>query len=230
MLKSFEKAKKNVDYYALDLSYSELERTFAELDTSKYHYVSFNALHGTYDDGFVWLAKPENRAKTTCLMTLGSSIGNFSREDSESFLQNFRNVLQPQDLVIVGLDACHDKDRVFSAYNDRQGVTERFYRNGLDHANKLLGYTLFKQSDWAIEGVYDGEHQKHIASYVCLADVRTDEFHFRAGSKIFLEQAYKYSEEQAEKLWRGAGLTCRSSFANSKQDYCWLSTLLHCCC
>ena len=47
LLKALEKAKKRVDYFALDLSYDELCRTFSELDANQYSYVSFNAFHGT---------------------------------------------------------------------------------------------------------------------------------------------------------------------------------------
>jgi uncharacterized SAM-dependent methyltransferase len=73
ILQALEKAKKNVDYYALDLSRKELERTLAQVPA--YRYVQCRGLLGTYDDGREWLKKPENASRRKCILSLGSSIG-----------------------------------------------------------------------------------------------------------------------------------------------------------
>lgn len=220
LLKAFEAAKKHVDYYALDLSLPELKRTFAELDTGAYQYVSFNALHGTYDDALDWLNTSGNRRKATCLVTMGSSLGNFSRESASKFLTNFKNVLQPSDLILVALDACQQPQRVFQAYNDSQAVTEQFYRNGLDHANLLLGYEAFKQNEWRPEGRYDEKLDRHHASYIPLTDVVTKDFSFKKGERIALEDAFKYNSTQSDQLWHDSGLVPQISYPNDTGDYC----------
>ena len=83
---------------------------------------------------------------------MGSSLGNFERESASKFLASFKNALRPSDLVLVALDACQQPERVFRAYNDSEAVTEKFYRNGLTHANSLLGYEAFRQDEWQPEG------------------------------------------------------------------------------
>jgi uncharacterized SAM-dependent methyltransferase len=76
LLHALEAAGKDIDYYALDLSLEELRRTLEQVPT--FQHVKCHGLHGTYDDGLDWLKMPENRSRTKCVMTLGSSIGRFS--------------------------------------------------------------------------------------------------------------------------------------------------------
>ncbi|KEF55758.1 uncharacterized protein A1O9_08509 [Exophiala aquamarina CBS 119918] len=219
MLRAFEAAKKEVDYYALDLSLPELERTFAELDTDDYHYVSFNALHGTYDDALQWLTASNGKGQTTCLLTMGSSLGNFERDSASKFLAGFKKVLHPSDLILVGLDSCQQPQRVYHAYNDSQAVTEKFYRNGLTHANSLLGYEAFKRDEWRPEGRYDQKLARHHASYVALTDVVNKDFSFKKGESVPFEDAFKYSSTQCEELWRASGLVPQAAYGNKEGDY-----------
>lgn len=71
LLQAFEDAGKDIDYYALDLSLRELERTLAELP--EYKHVSCHGLWGTYDDGKEWLKGIEGKPKA--ILHMGSSIG-----------------------------------------------------------------------------------------------------------------------------------------------------------
>lgn len=217
LFKAFEDAGKQIDYYALDLSLPELERTFSEIPTNQYPHICFHALHGTYDDGIAWLNGPQNYRKPTCVMTLGSSLGNFTRDEAAAFLAGIAAVLVPGDSLLVGLDACQNSGKIFRAYNDSKGITEKFYRNGLEHANRLLGNKVFAQKDWKIEGRYNEGIGRHEASYVSLNDLTAGGFTFHKGEKLYLESAYKYSDEQSNSLWRSAGLISQMSYGQS--DY-----------
>lgn len=219
LLKAFEQAQKTVHYYALDLSLPELKRTFSEISTDDYNYVHLTALHGTYDDALAWLRKPDNHRAPTCVLSLGSSIGNFSRDQAAEFLAEFVKVLGPADQLLIGLDSCQDAGKVFRAYNDRQQVTHRFYRNGLDHVNKLLGYEAFKSTDWEIVGRYDEKLDRHEASYRALSDVSFEGIDFKRGEYLKFEEAYKYSESQALDLWHSAGLIEQVNFSNKAGNY-----------
>jgi uncharacterized SAM-dependent methyltransferase len=77
LLQALEGAGKRIDYYALDLSQKELERTLAQLPP--YRHVRAHGLLGTYDDGREWLKKPSNASRQKCILSLGSSIGERSR-------------------------------------------------------------------------------------------------------------------------------------------------------
>ena len=212
LLKALERAKKRTDYYALDLSLPELKRTFAEVATADYKYVKFHALHGSYDDGLAWLMDKQD--KPVVIMSLGSSIGNFDRNEAAKFLTTFSTGMTSQDMFIVGLDACQDPEKVFKAYNDSEGVTERFYRNGLDHANSLLGEKAFRQEDWAVEGHYSTEENKHEAFYVAKKDLHIRDAFIRRGEKLKFEESYKYSIEESDMMWRDAELVSVCSYGN----------------
>ena len=221
LLDAFEKAQKKVQYYALDVSLPELERTFSIVHTSRYRYVSLNGLYGTYDDGLAWLGKERNHASkggcATCVMSLGSSIGNFTPQEAARFLAEFATVLDPADYMLIGLDACQDLNRVFQAYNDSKGVTEQFYRNGLDHVNRLLGYEAFKQCDWKPETNVNKE--RHQAVYLALRDIKTKDHTFAAGERLALEISCKYPDKRSDGLWRKSELIHQMAYANKNGEY-----------
>ena len=73
LLHALEAARKDVDYYALDLSSKELKRTLEQVPEFKH--VRCHGLLGTYEDGLDWLKLPQNRSRPKCVMSLGSSIG-----------------------------------------------------------------------------------------------------------------------------------------------------------
>lgn len=110
LLQALEAQGKKVDYYALDLSRKELERTLAAVP--KFEHVKCHGLHGTYDDGLEWLTRPGITSRSKCIMSLGSSIGNFDRKEASVFLKNFRDVLTKGDCMLVGVDACDDPSKV----------------------------------------------------------------------------------------------------------------------
>lgn len=197
----------------------ELHRTLSAIPAGKYEYVKCAGLHGTYEDGLAWLKVAETSAKATCVLSLGSSIGNFSRDEAANFLLHVTRVLKAQDSLIIGLDSCQDAHKVFRAYNDSKGVTEVFYRNGLRHANRLLGYEGFQQSQWEVICRYDEKLHCHEAHYAALFDVNINGIEIAKGSKILLEVANKYFGEQMKRLWHGSGLIHQAAFGNEKGDY-----------
>lgn len=75
LLQAFEDAHKSIDYYALDLSREELERTLSHVPD--FEHVSCHGLLGTYEDGVMWLKQPAIVDRSKCILHLGSSIGEF---------------------------------------------------------------------------------------------------------------------------------------------------------
>ncbi|KAL8933764.1 MAG: hypothetical protein Q9211_005596 [Gyalolechia sp. 1 TL-2023] len=218
LLGALESAKKKVQYHALDLSEPELQRTLSALP-KHWEYVQCRGLLGTYDDGLDWLRRPELDQQPIWILSLGSSVGNFGRQEAASFLQGFANTLRSTDVVLVGLDACQTKDKVYHAYNDREGKTHEFLLNGLVHANRLLGKDVFKLGDWEVIGEYDEAAGRHQAFYSPLKDLVIDGVDIAAGEKVRVEESYKYSSSQSDELWRQAGLVQQGCFTNSSNDY-----------
>lgn len=202
------------------MSYTELERTLSAVPDGTFTHVKCHGLYGTYDDGLVWLQKDEIKSKPKTVLSLGSSIGNFNRPDAAGFLHNFAEVLQgPNDTLLIGLDGTKDKDTVWHAYNDKEGVTLKFYQNGLLNANKILGKDVFVLDQWDITGIYNEKEGRHEAFITPLQDVVVEGTTCHKGERLRIEEAYKYSKEEATTLWRCAGLMEKHNWANGQVDY-----------
>ncbi|CAJ2513787.1 Uu.00g019060.m01.CDS01 [Anthostomella pinea] len=219
LLQALEDAGKEVDYYALDLSKEELDRTLAQLPT--FQHVRCHGLLGTYDDGRDWLKTPSIAARPKCILSLGSSIGNFHRDDAASFLKGFADVLQATDRILIGIDSCTNPSKVFHAYNDKEGTTHRFIHNGLRHANEILGEQAFVLDDWEVIGeyVYDSEGGRHQAFYSPIRDTVALGETIHAHERVQIEQSLKYSKEGCVKLWALAGMIEVDRWMTEDEDY-----------
>ena len=217
-MQALERARKDIDYYALDLSRPELERTLAEVE-GQYKHVRCHGLLGTYDNGLAWLKRPENLQKPKCILWMGSSIGNLSPNEAADFLKGFSGILGDKDSMLIGVDACQDKDKVYHAYNDREGTTLEFYYNGLMNANKHLGKEIFNRADWTVIGEYDEDASRHQAFYSPVRDVVVEGIYIKAGEKVKFEESYKYPLLQSNQLWQRAGLMSQAIFGNRLDDY-----------
>ncbi|EOD44923.1 putative duf323 domain protein [Neofusicoccum parvum UCRNP2] len=219
LLQALERQKKDIDYFALDLSLPELERTLAEVPSQSYKHVKCHGLHGTYDDGMVWMKRPEISSKPKTVLSLGSSIGNFKRHEAGPFLRSVADSLQTGDNLIIGLDACKDPERVYHAYNDRHGTTHAFILNGLRNANRILGTEAFKAGEWEAIGEFDVENGRHHAFVSPLKDVTVDGVAIKAGERIRIEESYKYSAEETRALWEYTQVAEGAKWTNKAGDY-----------
>ncbi|KAI5288152.1 hypothetical protein KEM54_005432 [Ascosphaera aggregata] len=219
LLDEFEKQKKDCHYYALDLDESELERSFDNINIRQYSYVRFDCLQGTYTDGLKWLNHPENREGPMCIMSIGSSLGNFDYKEACNFLRTCACHLYPGDKMMIGLDSCNNEKRVYRAYNDSAGLTEKFYYNALTHANTILGSEVFKRENWELSTLYDAAKVRHEAYLIAKVDFQYEDISIQKGEKVLIEQSQKYPNFSFMKLWADCGLVPKAQFANYEEDY-----------
>ncbi|KAF2799877.1 hypothetical protein K505DRAFT_320917 [Melanomma pulvis-pyrius CBS 109.77] len=219
LLQAIDRLGKDVEYYAVDLSLPELKRTFAEIPTQGYKHVKCFGLYGTYDHALEWLKSSHVSAKPKTILWLGSSMGNFKRDEVPPFLAGFRDALQPGNTMLIGIDSCKDPRRVYHAYNDKDDVTHDFTLNGLKHANHIMETNVFDLDDWEAIGEYDQEAGRHHAFVAPLKDVVIDGVSISKGERVRIEESYKYSREEIERLWQVAGLVENSVWSNSRGDY-----------
>ncbi len=84
---------------------------------------------------------------------LGSTIGNFFPPERQAFLRAVRQLLQPGDAFLLGIDLVKDRGELVAAYDDAQGVTAAFNLNVLDVINREL------------EADFDPNTFNHVARY-----------------------------------------------------------------
>ncbi|KAI5305647.1 U3 snoRNP protein [Ascosphaera pollenicola] len=219
LLDEFERQKKRCHYFALDLDASELERSFNGIDVEAYDYVRFSCLHGTYDDGLRWLKDPMNREGPMCVMSIGSTLGNFSAAEACEFLRMWAANLRPDDKMLIGLDSCDDEKKVYRAYNDSANVTREFYMNALTHANAILGSDVFHRNDWELSTRYNAKECSHEAYLVAKIDFRYENITVPRGARVFIEQSKKYPNFSYLRLWADSGLVAKAQFGNRDSDY-----------
>ena len=248
LLRALEALGKRADYYALDLDRNELARALGQLlDAGRFQHVRCHGLHGTYDDGQRWIARPGNAGKPKCVLSLGSTLGSFAPPEVAAFLKTWAETLKTtpgpggggesagtSSRVILGLDGCRDADWVFAAYNDPSGVNRRFILNALDAANSHLGYEAFNARDWTVEGEWDAIQGRHVQYLVPLVNVgigfvqeqqqqqqppQSITIFVKAGEKVELASSYKFDDEAKEQLWEESGLVVVSKYMSPNRTY-----------
>jgi dimethylhistidine N-methyltransferase len=168
----------------------------------------------------------------------GSSIGNFSPQEAQIFLQGVRKTLGKDGAMLIGVDLHKDKPILEAAYNDCQGVTAAFNFNILHHINGVLG-TRFNVEHFEHKAIYSEEKSRiemHLVStmdqIVHISDVNNPDSEstqvvFKTGETIHTENSYKYSKAGFTELVEGAGFEVRECWSDDK-DY-FAMFYLHCC-
>lgn len=219
-MRAIDKLGKHIDYYALDLDRPELERTLAAVQEKEpYQHVKCFGLWGTYDDGLAWLQTPPIKGKRCTVLSLGSSIGNFSRDAGAEFVKSFVDVLGPHDHFLLAVDRCSDADRVYHAYNDSKGVTHKFVLNGLTHANILAGEKVFDLSKWQVIGEYNKAAHRHQAFVSPTEDVNVLGVAIAAGEKLRIEESHKYDDAEITRLWEAADVREVKRWTDARGDH-----------
>lgn len=159
--------------------------------------------------------RARNRPKI--VLSLGSTIGSFGRADAAGFLARFAECVgqgegggvgggRGSGSVLLAVDGCKDSERVWSAYNDGEGLNEKFIANAFKHANRILKYDAFEEQDWTVKGEWNVESGSHDWYYIPLKDVVVEGTVFSEGERVAAVKSYKYDGIDRLKLYRAAGV------------------------
>ena len=146
----------------------------------------------------------------TLALYIGSSIGNFEPREAALLLRRIREVLRPNDALLLGIDLVKNPDTLLAAYDDADGVTASFNRNILVRMNRELGADFNPDSfeHRAVWNPVDSRMEMYLISEKTQT-VRIEALdltiEFRRGESIHTENSYKYQRGQAEALLVSAG-------------------------
>jgi dimethylhistidine N-methyltransferase len=143
----------------------------------------------------------------------GSTIGNFEPHEACGFLRHAGGLLGAGAVLVIGVDLVKDKEILFRAYNDADGVTAKFNLNLLARINRELGAN-FDLEAFEHHAFYNSEQHRiemHLAS-TRRQKVRVNgaTIDFRAGETIHTENSYKYTVESFQAMARGSGWSPRA--------------------
>lgn len=208
LLQALTRRQLRVPYYPVDISPAALAEARERVE-SQCAGVSVRTVVADFAHGFAFLRDIPGRK---LVLYLGSSIGNFDREDAVDMLTQIRSALKPGDTLLLGTDLAKDPRVLVPAYDDAQGVTERFNKNILCRINRELG------------GNFDLDFFRHVALWnpresrmeIYLESLRPQtvqlsllglQVKFANGERIHTENSYKYTLSMASAMLELAGFT-----------------------
>ncbi|MGA9770249.1 MAG: L-histidine N(alpha)-methyltransferase [Blastocatellia bacterium] len=199
LIEALLERQKELHYLPVDISDESLEASSREL-LKAYPQLRITAYASDYFTALRAIAETTTRERTVALF-LGSNIGNFDPEEAQEFFREVRNVLDPEDALLVGADLKKSAAVLVPAYDDPLGVTAAFNLNLLARINRELG-GQFDIKKFAHRAVYNEELGRIELYLVSLArqTVRIQALDFEAsfeeGETIYTESSYKFDPEQ----------------------------------
>lgn len=222
ILEAFLKRQPNLTYVPIDISDSILTETATDL-TGRYPSLNVVANHGLYQQGLQYCSQSfKNSRKLVCF--LGSSLGNFKRDDAAKFLKEVRQTMTHKDKLLLGLDLKKDKNVLERAYDDSKGVTAAFNMNLLERINNELGGTfdLTKFVHVALYNEQEGRIEMRIRateSQDVFVEALGQTIHFDKDETIHTENSYKYSPLEIDSLATQAGFYIEQMFTDKGKRF-----------
>jgi dimethylhistidine N-methyltransferase len=208
-------------FVPIDISREQLLRVTDEL-ASDYPGLEVLSVCADYTSGFE-LPIPSRPSDRIVVYFPGSTIGNFDPVPARSFLEHIASVCGPGGALLIGVDLEKDPGVLYSAYNDRQGITAAFNLNLLERINHELN------------GNFQPEQFQHCAFYnagegrveMHLVSLRDQTVHldnktipFAEGESVWTESSYKYSLDDFKELAAAAGFRVEKVWTDEWQ---WFS-------
>ena len=153
---------------------------------------------------------------------LGSTIGNFEREEAVDFLRHAGALLGEGNALLIGADLWKDRAVLEAAYDDAQGVTANFNLNLLRRINRELDGN-FDLDAFRHEARCVDETQRIEMHLVSEKDqqavVAGNKFSFERGETIHTECSHKYTVEGFQALAREGGFTPRKAWLDRSERF-----------
>lgn len=205
----------SINYIPVDISRSAINEAAQEL-VEKFPELSVN---GLVADFFTQLSVLPNKRKRLFFF-LGSTLGNFTEEITDSFLVNLSSIMNKQDSFLLGVDLVKSPEILHKAYNDIKNVTADFNKNILNAVNNIIEST-FDIADFEHHAFFNKEKSRIEMHLIANKDVtinsafHNDKIQIKKGEKIHTENSCKYSIERIKKLGEITGLKIKDIHTDS---------------
>ena len=194
-------------YSPIDVSSEILTDTVNDLH-QRYPTLLLEAVVGRYEFGLEHILRQSTTP--SCIMWLGSSIGNLTRSEATDFLKEVHAQLKEDDCLLLGIDLRKGAEVLEPAYDDAQGITAAFNLNLLHRINSELGGT-FEIGKFKHQAIYNDKEGRVEMSLVSMQEQQVELQHlgsqldFKKGEVIVTEYSYKYSQQEINALAEAAG-------------------------
>jgi dimethylhistidine N-methyltransferase len=160
----------------------------------------------------------------TLMLSLGSSIGNFSPQEARTILRNASLQMRTKDAFLLGVDFVKDESALVAAYNDHAGVTAAFNLNIVHRLNRELNAD-FDPDGFRHRARWNSAKSRvemHLESVreqdVSIAAAQLD-LHFAKGETIHTENSYKFTDESLRTLMWDSGFDISKTWKDELAYY-----------
>jgi len=210
-------------YIPIDISSGAIENIIASLQ--KKHLENKFPVIGVIADYFEGIEKfAGNKSKRNFVLFQGATFSNRDLTEANSFLRQLSNSLNTGDYVMIGFDLLKHPKIHYRAYNDPQGIFEKFNLHLLDRINRTLGAN-FIIDNFVQEGAYNWR-TRSVESYIYSTKKQSvfiksldREFFFYHGEGMQTEQSYKYTVQEIKTLAEENNFIIEDNLFD-KNNYC----------
>jgi L-histidine Nalpha-methyltransferase len=209
-------------FVPLDVS-EDVLRASAEAIAARYASVGVHGIVGDFERHLA--AVPDGPARLIAFF--GSTVGNLYPARRADLFRSVAAALGPGDSFLLGVDLVKDPAQIEAAYNDSEGVTERFVRNGLTVVNRTL-HGDFEQSRFVFESRWDAAREwmdigfrSREAQTVHLEELEV-ELALAEGEQLRLEVSTKFRRAGIEAELAAAGLRPAMWWTDAAQSFALL--------
>ncbi|SDH88247.1 dimethylhistidine N-methyltransferase [Chryseobacterium taeanense] len=158
-------------------------------------------------------------SKRKVILFLGGNIGNMNKEEATNFCTELHQLLNPEDIVLIGFDLKKNPYTVLNAYSDLAGITAEFNLNLLSRINRELEAN-FVISQFQHYESYDPITGSCKSFLISLADqevkIAGEVMTFAENEAIDMEVSQKFSKSEIENLAEKSGFTITGEISDSK--------------
>jgi len=195
-----ENTLRTIRYYPVDICEAEITKCVEQL-SRKFPLRSISGIIADFHHQLHVLPEDENRL----FCFFGSTIGNFTDEEAETFIRKLERVMRPGDRLLLGVDMVKDPAIVEQAYNDEKGITAQFNLNILNAINRAIG-TDFDTVDFEHIAYYNEDLNRIEMHLRAKKDVRISSHHtheplrLRRNETIHTENCHKFNYAKIKQI------------------------------
>jgi L-histidine Nalpha-methyltransferase len=218
LLRAFRAAGQLRRFVPVDVSEATLREAAEQIATT--YDIAVEAVVGDFTLHLGHLPRDDRKL----VAFLGGTIGNLYVEERRAFLGALSDSLEPGDGLLLGTDLVKDADRLISAYDDPEGVTDRFVRNGLRVLNRELGAD-FDVGGFTYVPFWDPHLQRmdlrlraETPMHVSIPDADL-ELHLASGEEIRMEISTKFTVDGIGEELEAVALTRVETWRDARDDF-----------
>jgi L-histidine N-alpha-methyltransferase len=206
-------------FVPFDISETTIRRSASEL-VEEYTDLAIYCVAGVFDEHLDQIP----RFGSQLIVFLGSTIGNFSAEETRAFLADVRRLMQPGDSFLLGVDLVKDEATLTAAYDDAAGVTAEFNLNVLARINRELAAN-FDLEAFAHVALWNPEMSRVEMHLRSLEDQVVDipgaevTITFASGELLRTEICTKYTRAGTVRMLADAGMEMVAWYSDAEERF-----------